>query len=68
MAGELFPTAALGVRIGYARWDGDDALDKLYDVGVSWFFRRRIGVQVGWSQTDSRLPIETVTLSPIGRL
>ncbi|HEX6997722.1 MAG TPA: hypothetical protein VF322_06230 [Gammaproteobacteria bacterium] len=65
---------ALGIRVGYARWDGDDALDERYEVGATWFFRRRIGVQVGWSKTESRLPIvtvtdvESVTLQPIGRI
>ncbi|HEX6995647.1 MAG TPA: hypothetical protein VF339_16065 [Gammaproteobacteria bacterium] len=74
LAGELFPTPALGVHVGYARWDGDDALDERYDVGATWFFRRRISVQVAWSKTESRLPIvtvtdvEAVTLQLIGRL
>jgi len=45
-----------------------------YDVGATWFFRRRIGVQLAWSKTESRLPLETVTdveavtLQLIGRL
>src|SRR5690606_35468358 len=73
-AGELYPTPALGVRVGYARWNGDDALDERYDIGATWFVRRRIGVQLAWRKTESRLPImtvtdiETVTLQLIGRL
>ncbi len=74
LGGELYPTPALGVYVDYVRWDGDDSRDARYDVGATWFFRRRVGVQLGWSKTDSHLPIvtvtnvEAVTLQLIGRL
>ena len=74
LAGELFPTQALGIRVGYARWDGDTSLDESYEVGATWFFKRRIGAQVVLARTKSRLPVptirdsDTVTLQLIGRL
>jgi hypothetical protein len=74
LAGELFPTQALGIRLGYARWDGDELLDESYELGVTWFFRRSIGAQVVLARTKSGLAITTVedidsvTLQVIGRL
>jgi hypothetical protein len=74
LAGELFPTQALGIRLGYARWDGDESLDESYELGVTWFFKRNIGAQVVLVRTKSGLPIttvedvDTVTLQVIGRL
>ena len=74
LAGELFPTQGLGIRLGYARWDGDEPLDESYELGVTWFFRPSIGAQVVLSRTKSELPIatirdaDTVALQVIGRL
>jgi hypothetical protein len=47
---ELFPTAKLGVRFGYTRWDDDTRADDAYDVAVSWFVRRDFGLQFVYSQ------------------
>jgi hypothetical protein len=61
LAGELFPTRALGVRLGYARWDGDESLDESYELGATWFFKRSIGAQVVLARTKSpTFPIATV--------
>jgi hypothetical protein len=43
VAGELFPTDRLGVRIGYSRPDGYDS--DSYNVAATWFFKPRIAVQ-----------------------
>jgi hypothetical protein len=45
IGGELFPTAKLGVRLGYTMWDDDGPADEAYDVAATWFFRRNIGLQ-----------------------
>jgi hypothetical protein len=56
-----FPTRALGVRLGYARWDGDESLDESYELGATWFFKRSIGAQVVLARTKSpTFPIATV--------
>jgi hypothetical protein len=58
--GELFPTQALGVRVGYARWDGEPALDDSYELGATWFFRRNVGAELVLTRTKADLPIATV--------
>ena len=74
VTGELFPTQALGLRAGYARWDADASLDESYELGATWFFRRNIGARVTISRTKTDLPVrtaddvESVTLQLIGRL
>jgi hypothetical protein len=50
VAGELFPTARLGVRLGYARWDDDTPADDAYDVAATWFVRRDLGLQFVFSR------------------
>ena len=46
VAGELFPTNRLGVRLGFSRPDGEFAPDaESYDVGTTWFFKPRVAVQ-----------------------
>jgi hypothetical protein len=50
VAGELFPTAKLGVRIGYTRWDDDTRADDAYNVAATWFVRRDLGLQFIYSQ------------------
>jgi hypothetical protein len=53
-AGEIFPTARLGVRLGYTCAHGDDVLslatDSAYDLAATWFFRPRVGVQFSYSR------------------
>jgi hypothetical protein len=74
LVGELFSTQALGIRVGYARWDGEPALDDSYELGATWFFRRNVGAELVLTRTDSGLPIrtvldvDTVGLRFIGRL
>jgi hypothetical protein len=52
VAPELFPTERLGVRVGYSQPDGDFDVDS-YDVGATWFFRRRIAVQFTLSRVSN---------------
>jgi hypothetical protein len=80
VAGEIFPTAKLGVRIGYARWDDKTPADDAYDVAATWFVRRDLGIQFIYSkQTADSTTIgiftdddfhnaETATVRMIGRL
>jgi hypothetical protein len=74
VAGELFPTNALGIRLGYARWDGDEVLDHSVELAATWFFKRRFGACVVLAKTKTDLPVDTVqdvesaTLELIGRL
>ena len=74
VAGELFPTNALGIRLGYACWDGDEVLDHSVELAATWFFKRRFGARVVLAKTRTDLPIDTVqdvnsaTLELIGRL
>jgi hypothetical protein len=77
---ELFPTAKLGVRIGYTRWDDDTQADDAYDVAATWFVRRDLGLQFSYSKqtVDGDLSAffaddyfdnsETVAIRVIGRL
>lgn len=51
VAGELFPTQKLGVRVGYSRPDGDFDVDS-YDVGATWFFKPRVAVQFAFSRSS----------------
>jgi hypothetical protein len=47
---EIFPTAKLGVRVGYTRWDDDTPADDAYDVATTWFVRRDLGLQFIYSR------------------
>jgi hypothetical protein len=71
IAAELFPTRALGIRVSYASFDGDDMGDTSYDLAATWFFRRNIGARFQLSRTKSALAFEdvdTVGLQLLGRL
>jgi hypothetical protein len=71
LAAELFPTRALGIRVSYAGFDGDDLIDGSYALDATWFFRRNIGARLGLSRTKSELQlqdVEAVGLQLIGRL
>jgi putative general porin len=53
VAGELFPTNRLGVRVGYSTVDDPFAADaESYDVGATWFFKARVAVQFTLSRTS----------------
>jgi len=49
VAGELFPTQRLGVRVGYSRPDDFDV--DSYDVAATWFFKPRVAVQFALSRS-----------------
>jgi hypothetical protein len=79
VAGELFPTQKLGVRLGYTRWDDDTPADDAYDVAVTWFVRRDLGLQLSYARQsvdDATMGIftdfdfdnsDTTTIRVIGR-
>jgi hypothetical protein len=50
VAGELFPTRRLGVRVGYTHWDDANSLDHAYDVAASWFVTRNVDVRVAFGR------------------
>ena len=54
VAGELYPTDRLGVRVGYSRPAGVGNDSDSYDVAATWFFKPRIAVQfaLGRSMID----------------
>jgi hypothetical protein len=71
LAAELFPTRALGIRVSYAGFDGDDSVDASYDLAATWFFRHNIGARLVLSRTKSALQLRDVDsagLQLIGRL
>jgi hypothetical protein len=71
LAAELFPTRALGIRVSYAGFDGEDTTDAGYDLAASWFFRRNIGARLVLSRTKSALQlgdVDAVGLQLMGRL
>jgi len=52
VAGELFPTNRLGIRLGFSRPDGEGTPDaESYDVGTTWFFKPRVALQFTLSRT-----------------
>jgi hypothetical protein len=52
VAGELFPTNRLGVRVGYSRPDTDFLDSDGFDVAATWFFKPRIAVQFSLARTS----------------
>lgn len=70
---EVFPTASLGIRAGYARWDGNRAIDDTYEVSVDWFFVRNVNARLGFVRTNHDTPVEewsetdTISLTLGGR-
>jgi hypothetical protein len=77
----VFPTAKLGLRLGYTRWDDDTPADDAYDVAATWFVRRDFGIQFIYSRqnfddigsiflfTDDDFDAaDTATIRLIGRL
>jgi hypothetical protein len=71
VAGELFPTKALGVRLGYTQAESRGYDGHSYDVVGTWFFKPRLAVQLGLSRERLELgPDETKSagIRFIGRL
>jgi len=72
VAGEVFPTRKLGVRLGYTYWDDADSLDYAYDVAASWFVTRKVdlrfafGRQRAHSYADFR-DTDTASVQAAGR-
>jgi hypothetical protein len=56
-AGEVFPTARLGVRLGYTRPDGEGLYsnDGGYDLAATWFFKPRVGVQFSYAESLTQI-------------
>jgi hypothetical protein len=53
VAGELFPTNRLGIRLSFSRPDGELAPDaESYEIGANWFFKPRMAVQFTLSRTS----------------
>lgn len=55
---EVFPTARLGVRAGYSRWDGDPQFDDAYDISVEWFLLREVSARVSFERTNRNFLID----------
>lgn len=74
LGGELFPTPTIGVRLGYARSDGDAPRIESYELGATWFFLRGIGAGVALTRAKSGLSfvtaddVDAVALRLVGRL
>jgi hypothetical protein len=73
LAGELFPTRKLGVRLAYQRWDGDPITEERWDASTTWFFRRDFALRFAYGTTHQAAPIprlskiETAELALVGR-
>jgi len=59
LGGELFPTDRLGLRIGFARSDGDYSRDETYDLAATWFFKRKVAFEVALARTQYELGMLT---------
>jgi hypothetical protein len=73
IGGELFPTERLGLRIGFARSDGDYAEDDSYDLAATWFFTRAAAVEFALTRTEHetgalRRDVDHAELRLLGRL
>ena len=71
LAGELFPTSALGIRASYAGSHVDDTHDESYELAATWFFKRGIGARVALAKTRSGSgfqDVDAVSVQLIGRL
>src|SRR5690606_33542096 len=57
LAATFFPTAALGVGVGYSVADGDRFDEDGYNPSVDWHFLRNIAAGVGIVRTSREGPI-----------
>ena len=68
---ELFPTRRLGVRLAYARSHGDPSSKDAYEVATTWYFRRNVGLQLGFARrragSAAQGDTDHATLRAIGR-
>jgi hypothetical protein len=71
VAGELFPTQRLGIRVGYSRLDDEFVDNDGYDVAATWFFKPRIAVQLAVGRMTIDAPgaqdVDNAVLRFIGR-
>jgi hypothetical protein len=71
--GELFPTVALGLSAGFARWDDDPTQDESYRLAATWFFKRAIAARFSLARTkrDLIVPqlrhVDRMSLELLGR-
>jgi Putative general bacterial porin len=73
IAGELFPTDRIGLRIGLAHSNGEYGDDDSYDVAATWFFTRAAAVEFVLARTQSEIfslsrDIDSAELRVFGRL
>ena len=52
VAGEIFPTVALGIRVGYTSYSDIGQLDDRYELAASWFFRRSVAAEFVFAKTE----------------
>jgi hypothetical protein len=74
VAGEIFPTPKLGLRLGYSAWDGEFAPDvDSYDLSATWFATHKVGIALTFSQQRvrgaffDRLESDATALRIVGR-
>lgn len=71
VAGEIFPTQRVGVRLGYSCWDGDSSIDDAYNVTATWFVTRNVGLAVTLSRQRGEGVLgdesDTTALRVVGR-
>ncbi len=63
VAGELFPTRKLGVRLGYAGWDGSSTLDYAYDVAATWFVSRNVGLRFALGRQHAHAALDDTDIA-----
>jgi hypothetical protein len=57
---DLFPTAKIGVRIGYSTFDGDSPTDYAYDIGASWFITHHVGLRFDFDRAQPAFGLPSV--------
>lgn len=72
LAGELYPTARLGVRFGYGRSEDDPLQDDRYSLSTTWFANSHVALHVAFEQRSRGGPVSfadtaAATLRLIGR-
>ena len=54
VAGELFPTRKVGVRLGYVHWGGSSTVDYAYDIAATWFVSRNVGLRFAFGRQHAQ--------------
>lgn len=64
--GELFPTARLGIRVGYSTDGITSTLERdSYNLAATWFFKPRIAMQFGFTRSSLDVAIGDVDSSSV---